>query len=628
MQLAMQPSGPDPTLSNYPAIEQAGDVLPVVSCHPSYVFSPTFESRYNTARKVMDNALGSLINLNPPTLRVAAVQLGQLKLAELEDWQDFYKHGAVVSTMAVSTTTLLFHPDLVLYFANMLNVTADPAEITRRRKRMTTMIVHEAMHYVQGDTHACDPYRITFASEPAKINLIMSASNLVYDAIHDEGMADTIRQATSTGGADATLDQYLDQDMIRDHAGECREMLSEMLTQLECTDSEIADTLKMLKQLNTDKQTALSKTVTTMQGSAGWNQIQPPPTGGGFPDPNADPQDGDDQDDQQDSGTGGTSAPSPDSGPADPGKDPSNSPSSNGLSDDLNDKLNQNNHVVPDPLKPQPEPDPSDPNPAPRKSPQDQAREQIEEEAAQGESNRHKAQVMAGEDTGVFKLKPKMVKTEKQVDWRKVLQGAVRTAIKTGDVPSFRKHRQEEAMRGIYLPMKFSQEAHAACLMDTSGSVLWSGDMLGRFVYSVTGAIIAAGLNELTILPFDGGAHVPFVVNKSNMNRYRTGQIEIGGGGGTDLNPTLDEVLTFERSGKFPNLNKHSCLIVATDAEMQVPEPAKFRSIGMGSIIFIVPSNNYKLSGVDHWGQEFCKAVGKPEYGRACGATTRVIYIK
>ena len=600
----------EPTYPTYPTCPK-GEILPKVCTVPEYVFSPQFEHHFNHARKVMDAALGSLLNLHPPTLRVAATLLGQLKLTELGEYHLFYKSGTVVSTMAVSSTKLLFHPDLVLYYANVLNPSTDTKEITRRRKRLTTMLVHEAMHYVQGDTQACDPYRISLADEPQKVNLIMSVSNLIFDAIHDESMANTVQNARRSSTGDADLEQYLDEQMIRDHAGDVREALEQIMAELKANPSEVADLLRALKQLTVDKQTALGQAVTVMAGSEGWNKPPPPP-----------PPDGGDGGDDGEDGTGGNS-----SDPGQPGKD--RTPKrGGGLSQESEDLLNQNNHVVADPIQSEPEVDEQGNVKPDTRTPQDKAREQIENEQAEAESNRHKAQSMAGEDTGLFNIKAKIEPTKKEVDWRKLLAGSVRSATRRGQKPSFRKYRQEEAMRGIYLPIKEDKLAHAAALMDVSGSVLWCGpQMLGQFIYSMTSAITQSGLNELTILPFDGGAHKPFVVDRSSMHRIRRGGLDIGGGGGTQLTPTLDDALRFQKEGTYPKLNRDSCLMVATDAELEAPDPLLFRRLGMGSIIYLVPDDN-NGKHLNHYARMFCDEVTNPKYATRTGATARVIFVK
>lgn len=623
---------PDVLSTTYPPCPK-GQTVATVYAGADYVFDPLFEQRFNHARKIMDAALGSLLNLHPPTLRVAATLLGQLKLIELGEYHDFYKSGAVVTTMAVSSTKLLFHPDLILYYANVLNPATDEKEITRRRKRLTTMIVHEAMHYVQGDTQAADPYRISLADQPDKVNLIMSVSNLIYDAIHDESMANTVQNSRGSSTGDADLEQYLDEQMIRDHAGDMREGLEQVLTDMEADPSEIADLLKMLKTLGMDKQTALGKCVTVMAGSGGWNKKPPPPIGGTPgpcpPQPNdgggdEDEDSGEDSDSgkEQDSG-GGASGTDPE--PGDPGQTPKRG---GGLSQQSEDLLNQNNHVVADPVKDEPEVDENGNIKPDTRTPQDKAREQIENEQAEAESNRHKAKSMAGDETGLFNITTKIEPTKKELDWRKLLAGAIRSATRRGQKPSFRKYRQEEAMRGIYLPIKEDRQAHAAALMDVSGSVLWAGpEMLGQFVYSMTSAITQAGLNELTILPFDGGAHEPVVIDRSNMHRIRRDGLDTGGGGGTTLDPTLADALVFQSKGQFPKLNQHSCLMVATDAELEAPDPALYRRFGMGSIIYLVPDDDNGRN-LNHYARMFCDEVISPKYVRRTGATARVIFVK
>jgi predicted metal-dependent peptidase len=162
---------------------------------------------------------------------------------------------------------------------------------------------------------------------------------------------------------------------------------------------------------------------------------------------------------------------------------------------------------------------------------------------------------------------------EPTVDWRRVLAGAVREAVAWAggavDYTYRRPSRRTAAMRGVVLPTLRRPLPRVAIVVDTSGSM--SQDDLAAAMAEVTGVLREVGVrgNRVSVLACDADVHAVSRVTSADMV---TGQVELGGGGGTDMRVGIERAL---KSRDRPNV-----IIVMTDGYTPWPqEPVTCRLI-------------------------------------------------
>ncbi|WP_395109849.1 VWA-like domain-containing protein [Actinomadura sp. SCN-SB] len=150
---------------------------------------------------------------------------------------------------------------------------------------------------------------------------------------------------------------------------------------------------------------------------------------------------------------------------------------------------------------------------------------------------------------------------EPTVDWRRMLAGAVREAVAWAggavDYTYQRPSRRTAAMRGVVLPTLRRPLPRVAIVVDTSGSM--GEDDLAAAMAEVTGVLREVGVrgNRVSVLACDADVHAVSRVTKSE-------QVELGGGGGTDMRVGIDRAL---KGGDRPNV-----IIVLTDGYTPWPE--------------------------------------------------------
>lgn len=151
---------------------------------------------------------------------------------------------------------------------------------------------------------------------------------------------------------------------------------------------------------------------------------------------------------------------------------------------------------------------------------------------------------------------------EPTVDWRQALSGAVREAAAWAggavDYTYRRPSRRTPALRGVVLPSLRRPLPRVAVVIDTSGSM---GDAeLAAALGEVTGVLREVGVrgNRVTVLACDADVHAVSRVTA-------TGQITLGGGGGTDMRVGIEAALA---APERPNI-----VVVLTDG--LTPWPAE-----------------------------------------------------
>ncbi|MFI2433058.1 VWA-like domain-containing protein [Streptomyces sp. NPDC018693] len=150
---------------------------------------------------------------------------------------------------------------------------------------------------------------------------------------------------------------------------------------------------------------------------------------------------------------------------------------------------------------------------------------------------------------------------EPTVDWRRVLTGAVREACAWAmgalDYHYNRPARRSAALRGVVLPGLRRPLPRVAVIVDTSGSM--NDDDLTAALTEIAGVLRAVGVggNRVSVLSCDADVHTAREV-------HTLGQVELLGGGGTDMRVGIDAALTGPQS---PNV-----VIVLTDGHTPWPE--------------------------------------------------------
>lgn len=153
------------------------------------------------------------------------------------------------------------------------------------------------------------------------------------------------------------------------------------------------------------------------------------------------------------------------------------------------------------------------------------------------------------------------------VDWRRLLRGAVRGAMGTAggavDYTYRRPSRRAPAVPGVLLPALYQPVPRVVVVIDTSGSV--SDTDLAAALGEVTGVLRAVGLrgDRVTVLCCDAGAYAARHVSAA-------GQVELYGGGGTDLRAGLSAAARY----------RPDSTVVLTDGQTPWPDAAPpFRTV-------------------------------------------------
>ncbi|MFI6575363.1 VWA-like domain-containing protein [Nocardiopsis sp. NPDC050513] len=158
---------------------------------------------------------------------------------------------------------------------------------------------------------------------------------------------------------------------------------------------------------------------------------------------------------------------------------------------------------------------------------------------------------------------------EPTVDWRTVLAGAVREAVAWAggavDYTYRRPSRRGAALRGVVLPSLRRPVPRVAIVVDTSGSM--DADDLAAALGEVTGILreVGVGGDRVTVLSCDADVQATRRVVSAD-------QVELLGGGGTDMRVGIDAALAGPRR---PHI-----VVVLTDGYTPWPaEPVSARLV-------------------------------------------------
>jgi predicted metal-dependent peptidase len=150
---------------------------------------------------------------------------------------------------------------------------------------------------------------------------------------------------------------------------------------------------------------------------------------------------------------------------------------------------------------------------------------------------------------------------EPTVDWREVLAGSVRRAVGSAagavDYTYQRPSRRAASQTKVVLPSLRRPIPTVAIVIDTSGSM--SQDALGAALAEVAGVLRSIGLrgNRVTVFSCDAAAGVAQRVARAE-------QIELSGGGGTDMRVGIDAAMA---QAQRPDI-----IVVLTDGLTPWPE--------------------------------------------------------
>jgi predicted metal-dependent peptidase len=152
---------------------------------------------------------------------------------------------------------------------------------------------------------------------------------------------------------------------------------------------------------------------------------------------------------------------------------------------------------------------------------------------------------------------------EPTVDWRRVLAAEIRKGITTvagrADYSYRRPSRRSGASPGVILPALERPVPEVAVLCDTSGSM--DGEALARVLAEVGGLLRGVGLGRARLRVLSGDAAV-----HTDRRITNVGQIELVGGGGTDMAAGIEAV------GRLRP--RPSVLVVLTDGMTSWPAEA------------------------------------------------------
>jgi predicted metal-dependent peptidase len=128
---------------------------------------------------------------------------------------------------------------------------------------------------------------------------------------------------------------------------------------------------------------------------------------------------------------------------------------------------------------------------------------------------------------------------EPKIDWRKVLRAQVRHALAeiAGQVDyTWRKlSRRQGAFPRVLIPAMFAPVPRVAVVVDTSGSM--GEDTLASALGEVNGILKACGQKDsMRVISCDAAVH-------TSRKVFRASQVELHGGGGTDMRAGIREAL-------------------------------------------------------------------------------------
>jgi predicted metal-dependent peptidase len=150
---------------------------------------------------------------------------------------------------------------------------------------------------------------------------------------------------------------------------------------------------------------------------------------------------------------------------------------------------------------------------------------------------------------------------EPTVDWREVLAGSVRRAIGSAsgavDYTYQRPSRRSASMTKVVLPSLRRPVPTVAIVIDTSGSM--REDDLAAALAEVAGVLRGVGIrgNRVTVFSCDAAVHVAQRVTRAE-------QIELSGGGGTDMRVGIEAALALPQ--------RPDVIVLLTDGYTPWPE--------------------------------------------------------
>jgi predicted metal-dependent peptidase len=168
---------------------------------------------------------------------------------------------------------------------------------------------------------------------------------------------------------------------------------------------------------------------------------------------------------------------------------------------------------------------------------------------------------------------------EPTIDWRRALTGAVREAAAWAsgavDYTYRRPSRRGAALPGVVLPTLRQPVPRVAIVVDTSGSM--GDDDLAAAMGEIAGVLRAVGIggNRVAVLACD--ADVQAVRRVTTVD-----QVELAGGGGTDLRIGIEAAL---RGPRPPQI-----VVVLTDGETPWPDTAPAGSRIIAALVGSAPS--------------------------------------
>ena len=554
--------------------------LPGVSVHPDYLHSSLFAERCKEAHAALEQVLGNVLVSNDMTLCGMASLISQLTIAPAKFLCDMFREPQYrlmphpVRTMGVSHDTLVYHPDVVLWaVGRRVPLKGNRGvDLKARRARLLSVLLHEALHYSDGDLVLLLDYYQLLNMSPAIRQFVMEFQNMILDAIHDRALHDSL---TGTSAA-----SQLDLPMLGQHAIDMLDMVEETLVFLEVPRGAIDQyTLKIAHA-------GLSKGQAVNQAMLWFKQYldrQPPaPAQGG--------------EGAESGGEGAESGGMTGSGPALP------APGSDG----------GGGHVLPC-SAPEGEPDLTPASGREAKALQQEVEVQTDNNKALAAAG-----LSPGEGGGVLGLTHQASRTQREIDWRQLLTDTLTShASSGGTLPTFRRHRQQEALQRIYLPTRFTPQLEVAALLDVSGSMFCPGSGLGELIYTLTTVVTRAGCEELSIVPFDTACYPTVNVNQGNA---RNRSFDFGGGGGTSLDMPLRELAKRIDAKEISSLSGSSgALLIATDAYVRLPDPELIKRLGAGLVVW--------LTG-EHHQEQLIRQVLAGNYQQQTGARALHVVVK
>lgn len=437
-----------------------------------YLDSTQFVSDCATAMDMVEGAIVSMASLPNDTMRACGVLLAQLGQA----LRDPEKTKAVIAvqgmtTMGVSSVSMYGHPIFVI----------DNSTKQAGVRMLNTVLLHEAMHYADGDALVTIDLLERFKYELEDGSLTMKQvgvlSNMILDLSQDSSVSAACRR-------DRELGTYCDGPLLQDHA--CQ-MISDLIAGFK--HGKMDDVPGLSEELNRllDKTEASSNTkldactdlinlflrLPESDDDALPEEVQvhvvcEPGSGGSG--------DSDEEGTSDEQGTGS-----------------------------------------------------SDPVSA------EAARAEAEGEVA---ANIAKAAQMAGASGALDLVRIKFKPLRRPIDWKQQLS-QVSTSAAAGSKPSIKKPYQPELYRGIVLPSKVDTHTNAVIVFDVSGSMVYGPEKLGVFLTEIRNALVSS-VKNVHIVPFD---HVVYpTVHYDRGSAGKLVDFQTPGGGGTVIDPAIKAV--------------------------------------------------------------------------------------